>query len=439
MIKKLMLVLLASVLFITGCQSIKGVNLNQMVINNSKIKSSESKTTASLELSYSKSQVKDKDLLKVLSLLNHMKVEIQTKMQNSNTVSLNGNVILQQGKIPFRVYVDKKQMVLQLDNASKPIRIPMDNGTPPNDKMIQDLQTKLIGPIVRNIPNPKHISVKSATEKVNGVKVKGHKIHAEVYADEVEKLLLTFLTNLSKDNNALDQIVTAVNEISKVAGDNSKMTAAELKEGLVGIQEMVKQSVPELKKSKVLTHKNYLKTDIFVDSKFFERKSSSVLNIAGIQDDSGVKGIRLKLTNETWNINKSVKAKKISASKYLKEDATEEQFLATLDKKHSVLYSVMTSLMYKPSAPLKVSQVKVSNNKRKADKVSVKTLKKGDVIKVYNASKGGKLLAAKQSSGAATTISISQLGKKSGKVYVSIIRSGKKAESTRVAIKFKGE
>jgi hypothetical protein len=343
MIKRLIFVLLTSILFITGCQSIKGVNLNQMILNSSRINSAESKMTASLHLTYNKAQVQDKDLLKVLDLLNHAQLAVQTKMQNINTLSLEGNVILQKGKIPFRLYADKKEMVLLIDNATKPIRIPMDNGTSQNEKWIQDLQTKIFAPIVKNLPNPKRISVQTKSEKVQGNTVPGYKVHAEIYANEVPELLLAFLNNLLKDEKAIAQIVNAVNELNKATGGDSSMTAAEFKAGLKELKMQVIQDLPELKKSKLLSAKNYFKTDIFLDRNFFARKSSSDLNIASIEDDSGLKGIRLYVENETWNINKPVTAKKIKYSSYLTEDATMEEFLATLDKKRSVLYKILTS------------------------------------------------------------------------------------------------
>ena len=88
------------------------------------MKSSQSYAVVSLNLSYKKSDVKDKEYLKVLNLLNNMKFDVQTKMQNADTFSMGGFVQLKQGKIPFQLYSDKKQMVLLLDQASKAIRIP---------------------------------------------------------------------------------------------------------------------------------------------------------------------------------------------------------------------------------------------------------------------------------------------------------------------------
>jgi hypothetical protein len=441
MIKKLILVIMASVLFITGCQAVKGVDLNKMILNNSKINSAESKTTATLDLKYTKSKVTDKDFLKVLNLLDNAKVEFQTKMQDSSTVSMTGNLTLKQkGKIQFRLYMDKKQVVLLLDNAKKPIRISIDNSSTPNDQLIKDLQTKLLAPVVKNLPNPfpAHLTVKNnITEKVHGVKVAGHKVHAEVFASEIPKLLETFLNNLLKDEKSIQEIVNAINELSKSAGETTAITTEDFKNG---IQQVKTEILPELKKpeySSLLTKKNNFKTDLFLDKKFYERKSSSVLTIGSIPDADGLTGVTVRITNETWNINKKVIASKIKYTSFLKADATPEQVMATLDKRHSVLFSVMSSFMYEPSKALKTSQVKVINNYgKKLDTITVKGIRKGDVIKIYSTS--GIQLAGKQSNGSTVTLSVKQIGKKSGKVYVSIIRS-KKAESTRVSVTFKSE
>ncbi|NHC39998.1 hypothetical protein G6549_08450 [Bacillus sp. MM2020_1] len=441
MIKKFILVIMASVLFITGCQAVKGVDLNKMILSNSKINSAESKTTATLDLKYTKSKVTDKDFLKVLNLLDNAKVEFQTKMQDSSTVSMTGNLTLKQkGKIQFRLYMDKKQVVLLLDNAKKPIRISIDNSSTPNDQLIKDLQTKLLAPVVKNLPNPfpAHLTVKNnITEKVHGAKVTGHKVHAEVFANEIPKLLETFLNNLLKDEKSIQEIVNAINELSKSAGETTAITTEDFKNG---IQQVKTEILPELKKpeySSLLTKKNNFKTDLFLDKKFYERKSSSVLTIGSIPDADGLTGVTVRITNETWNINKKVIASKIKYTSFLKADATPEQVMATLDKRHSVLYSVMSSFMYEPSKALKTSQVRVINNYgKKLDTITVKGIRKGDVIKIYSTS--GIPLAGKQSTGSTVTLSVKQIGKKSGKVYVSIIRS-KKAESTRVSVTFKSE
>jgi CTP-dependent riboflavin kinase len=87
---------------------------------------------------------------------------------------------------------------------------------------------------------------------------------------------------------------------------------------------------------------------------------------------------------------------------------------------------------------LNASQIKVTNNKGKADTVKVSGIAKGDTIKVYSASSKGKLLASKKATGTSTTLSIKQLGQKSGKVYVSVTSPNLK-ESNRRAVSYAAE
>lgn len=433
MIKKLIFVLMASLLFLTGCQSIGNVDLNKMIMNGSKTTSSESKVTTSLELTYNKAKVQDKDLLKVLNLLNHAKLEIQVNVKDINTASLSGNVILQKGKIPFQMYVDQKEMVLLLDHAKKPIRIPVTEGDSTDFQLGQEIQTKLLESIVKNLPNPKNINVGLKTEKVNGTDVSGYNVNVKIYANEVPQLLNTFIDNLLNDSTSVSQLVSVINEVS-----GETITTKEFKNGLKEFKTELNQMVPELQKMKLLSNKNYYKTDIFVDNEFIERKSTSELNLGSIPSDIGlgVSGIRMVTTSETWNINGPVNVEKIPYSSYLNENATADQFLATLDKRNSVLYSVIDS--FQPSKALTKSQVKIKNNKNKADTVSVKGIAKGDIIKVYKASTGKALWTTKKATGSTTSMAIKQLGKKGGKVYISVIHPNKD-ESSRLKVAFAKE
>lgn len=89
------------------------------------------------------------------------------------------------------------------------------------------------------------------------------------------------------------------------------------------------------------------------------------------------------------------------------------------------------------SANLTAKQISVVNNYNKADTVTVKSLSKGDKIKVYNAK--GQLLAT---SAAATkdsvTVSINQLGTGKGMVLVSRI-TGSKLESDKTSVAYGAE
>ena len=91
-----------------------------------------------------------------------------------------------------------------------------------------------------------------------------------------------------------------------------------------------------------------------------------------------------------------------------------------------------------PSAPLKTSQITIKNNKGKSDTIKVKSIKKGDVIKVYTKASGGKLLVSKKATGTTTTLSVKQLGKKAGNVYVTVTKNGL-LQSSKVKAAYKKE
>ncbi|MEH7107318.1 hypothetical protein [Bacillus sp. JJ1764] len=440
MIKKIILVLIGTILFLTGCQSINGVDLNKMILNSTNVAASESKVTTALDFTYTRSKVQDPDLLKILDLFDGAKIEVQANVKDSSTASFSGNIILKIGKIPFKLYVDKKEIVILLDNASKPIRISVVEDGSSDTKLIQEIQQKLLAPVVKNLPNPKKITAGKSTQKVNGAQVAGYKVHAEIYAPELPELMIKFLDNLSKDQAAIKQMVSAINELDEVTGGGEPITEAEFKNGLKEFKASLVEMLPELKKDPLFSIKNYLKTDIFVDQKLFERKSTTEINLGSFPADSGldISNVNLKISREVWNINGAVKVNKIPYKSYLNENATTEQIMATLDKKTSVLYSVIGLLSFEPSKSLDPSQVLIKNNKTAADTITVTGLAKGDVIRVYKAVQGGEMWAAAEAEGPTVTMSIKELGKIPGKVYISVIRSNK-AESSRVAVAYTKE
>ncbi|KML41345.1 hypothetical protein [Cytobacillus firmus] len=94
--------------------------------------------------------------------------------------------------------------------------------------------------------------------------------------------------------------------------------------------------------------------------------------------------------------------------------------------------------LYMQTPGLASNKVTVTNNKGKKDSVRISGIKKGDLIKVYNASTKGKLVAQKTSTGSADTISVNQVGEKAGKIYVTVT-SPSMTESKRTAVSFTGE
>ncbi|MER3123803.1 Ig-like domain-containing protein [Bacillus pumilus] len=90
------------------------------------------------------------------------------------------------------------------------------------------------------------------------------------------------------------------------------------------------------------------------------------------------------------------------------------------------------------TSPLLSNQVKVTNNKGKNDTVTIKRIKKQSVIKVFKQSSGGKAIAQQTASNSNMTVSIKQLGRTNGTLYISMKEPGLK-EGNRVPIRYQGE
>lgn len=86
------------------------------------------------------------------------------------------------------------------------------------------------------------------------------------------------------------------------------------------------------------------------------------------------------------------------------------------------------------------SEVTITNNVGKADTIYVTGVIGGDIVTVYNASSGGKVLGKKTVSNQKTdiTIPISQLGSSEGSIYITVT-SAKMTESSRTEISYPAE
>ncbi|MEH6908823.1 hypothetical protein [Neobacillus drentensis] len=88
---------------------------------------------------------------------------------------------------------------------------------------------------------------------------------------------------------------------------------------------------------------------------------------------------------------------------------------------------------------LAAKQIKIYNNRKTSNVIYVSHLKKNDVIRVYSAAKRGKQwIKPVTAKGSTLKLKIKQLGKKSGKVYVTVTRNGM-LESSRFGVGFKSE
>ncbi|MGE7877209.1 hypothetical protein [Peribacillus muralis] len=143
---------------------------------------------------------------------------------------------------------------------------------------------------------------------------------------------------------------------------------------------------------------------------------------AVIQDRSGKKYGEL-YTSEKSAITAYLK----KGSYYLVMENAE----GTIDVPYQVTISDTTPAV-------KAAQISVSNESGKTDDIKLSGMKKGTIIKVYDAKSRGKMVGKATAAGTSLTVKVKQLGKQAGNVYVSATQSPLR-ESVLVSRAYQGE
>ncbi|PQD96151.1 hypothetical protein CYL18_06000 [Pradoshia eiseniae] len=167
------------------------------------------------------------------------------------------------------------------------------------------------------------------------------------------------------------------------------------------------------------------------------RTSQDVIAVSGIKKGDTVK-VYDKASGGKLLVSKNATGTSLNLTvKQLSQTAGK---IYVTNTQSGYLESSRTAVSYKaePSAPLKTTQVKITNNRTSQDVITVSGIKKGDNIKVYDKASGGKLLVSKKATGTSLNLTVKQLTQKAGKVYVSVTKTGL-LESSRVGVSYKAE
>ena len=185
----------------------------------------------------------------------------------------------------------------------------------------------------------------------------------------------------------------------------------------------VQSITPTLSASKITVKNNYGKND--------------TVTVSGIQ-----KGNQIKVYDKSkgGKLLASQKSAGTSTTLSIKQLGQKAGKVYVTNTQSGSLVSSRTAVSYKaePSAPLKTTQVKITNNRTSKDIIKVSSIKKGDTIKVYGKASGGKLLVSKKATGTSLNLTVKQLSQKAGKVYISVTKTGL-LESSRVGVSYKAE
>lgn len=363
-IKFLLFTFLAISLVLAGCQPLgnSGIDLNQVLKNDSTIPNSfEANQSISLELNYDESLI-DEDELAYYQLLDNSKLDIHMQ-KNGMNIWYEGFISVYKGDIPFKVSLTNDQMIIWVDNATKPIVFKGEE----YDEIWQELidaygsymleatsdeikatNLEIIDFFVRNLPNPNTISYDlNSSTTINSEQVKMTKIDSTVLASELPDLAVKFLNNIKADG-ALKDIMSTLYlyygsvymegievtqaEADQYADDQYEMTVTMIDGLIEEIASLVDSGMADFNDN------TYFKTTFYVDNSLRINKADNILSFEAPEFISselgGLTGLKIESSYEIFNIDKdfAVNTIDISGKDYITVDDDDKVFFNSLNK-----------------------------------------------------------------------------------------------------------
>ncbi len=122
--KLIVLLLVFTLVFVAGCQSISNLDFNTVLKNSLKVESSESKQSVELKLLLDEAAYDglSKEDLALMKLVSNLKLQFDNvKMQDSSHVSFDGSLILgDTTSIKFSLKMSDTLAVMELEGAKHP-------------------------------------------------------------------------------------------------------------------------------------------------------------------------------------------------------------------------------------------------------------------------------------------------------------------------------
>lgn len=367
--KLIVLLLVFTLVFVAGCQSISNLDINTALKNSLKVESSESKQSVELKLLLDEAAYDglSKEDLALMKLVSNLKLQFDNvKMQDSSHVSFDGSLILgDTTSIKFSLKMTDTLAIMELEGAKHPFVLdltsnsllgmtgmPIQAASTEAPAMDEEALTALghemvdtIGTyVIHNLPNPDRIQVKSVNEAINGSATSLMQVHIDLNGTEIWAWVKKYVDALIADRAGLDKMVAGVFEILKSNPDlwtafgmvnpleegglDAPDSEAVLKEATDAISLLLTELQGELKRleeedketlDQIFSKDLTIKADVYVDNKLDIRKQAYELSYVPTEVPEysllPIKGLTIKVESESWNVNGDVKAEAPVASK----------------------------------------------------------------------------------------------------------------------------
>jgi hypothetical protein len=392
-------------ILLAGCQVVGGYDVNKALTSNLKVQSYEGKSSVSFEFMWDETYGELNDELAILKSLGEIRVDLyDVKMKDIHTMSAKGGLHFSRGEIPFFITLTEEEMAIEIEGAERPILISLMGAALPYEfaeiqeelsgKSAELLQT-MGGFLISNAPNPKNISLSTGMENVNDQSLFLYQVHAEVYADEILGLIKQTLVNILADEEGLKEVLGQVYDIlmpvvidalraeaessyseyeefdeydyyqeedmfTDLYGDYLSMVVPYLENKTLVVEflyttihvllDPIVEEFDELSAELVsddefdfFNEQSYVKTDLYFDTSMNLRKQDfEVVIEPNLQDNEGLKGVRITGTQERWNVNQAVNTDVLDTSDAYEVDLYSDPMeLSEMVDQDSILYDLL--------------------------------------------------------------------------------------------------
>lgn len=385
-LSSLIVILVCSMLLFVACEPVEGIDLDEVMLSSIEMESYEGEATVSLEVLMDDSMISlfAAENPALVMLAEGITVHIhELKQESFESASMNGEVTLGDISVPFQISTTMEEMVIEIEGMEKPLVIEtfMDDAEfALYDELTEHLSSNyqataeaMMDYLVPNLPNVEMIDVEKTSIVLHEEDTEVHKVHAEIYGDEILDLVNIFLQNLAEDEEGLRELLdvlydytlpvfeAVVDEMSAYATDESEMdTVSEwlkaylsnktlvtefqyttITQGLKTALDQFDTITESLENGemtggvKLFTDASYLKTDLYINDDSQMVRSDYELLIAPEIPfiGEGFEGIKITSSQSIWNINEPVEASLLNSDNgiSLNDTYASEAILSSID------------------------------------------------------------------------------------------------------------
>ncbi|WP_186438416.1 stalk domain-containing protein [Cohnella terricola] len=331
---------------IVGCQSVGGVNLNDMLLKQLDVSKQEQSQSFELTFDVNEELLAEEgpDIVKAVNAFKKVALNItESKVDEKGNQWMTGVFTFGKGTIPFTLHIDAKAVRIDVGGAKRSLVFELPDmeqafsleGKDAGEsrqaivESVRELMKKVASYFVKGLPNPPVISVDRVTQPIHGESTALTKVHAELNGEQFGELIGVYLDNLVKDREGFKAAVKNVylwmadmpQEMKEAFG------VSDLFDGDADLDEMTDTVTvllfPKLKEAQK-EYKEFrgtddwkeafdkgitMKADMYVDDSLHLRKWAMDINIAPAAltvEDSPIRSIKLAASGEIWNVNGKV-------------------------------------------------------------------------------------------------------------------------------------